>query len=765
MKYLIDDNWRFFEGDFKTENMSSGNTKAAGWNFGFSANAFDDSKWESVDLPHDFVIRKAPSFVAQSWGEGSNIPEMGSIDSMRTSLGSLSGGVAWYRKKMTFEKLNEDERIFIKFDGVYRNCVLFVNEYLVASNVSGYIGFEKDITDFLTEGENVIALKCDASESEGWWYQGGGIYRHVWIEHKKEVYVSDVYAKQKMSGNTAHICVETEITNKSADTYNGKLSIEISDKNGKKFFAETVVCVKSFKKVSEEVNIDIENPYLWSCEEPNMYSVKAWLGNGDEASVPLGIKSTKFDKDKGFFLNGENIKIKGVCEHQDHAGVGIALFDGMYDYKVKKIKSMGANAIRMSHNPCAEEFLEACDRNGILVMIENRLLSTGDEDLSQLKRLIIRDRNHPCVFMLSIANEENKTQFSDTGAKNAQTMYKMIKSLWNTDITEALLFWNGSLITDMTLPSKILKYIDVSGLNYNHAVWDSFKQTYPDKPFISTEQRSIPQTRGCYISDDKKCRVGIMDRENGFFCCEGEEVWEFVATHDYVSGLFIWTGFDYHGEPTPYKWPAVLSQFGVLDLCGFEKDGFYYYKAMWNDEPSIHVLPHWNKIDAMNESRQVWCYSNCDEVELILNGISIGRKKTEKYRHTEFTCLYQPGTLKAVGYKNGKSVCEDIVVTSKEAHKTVAELETQYVENGRKYSIVKVYTTDENGVFVPDADNLIKVKSAAKVVGCGNGDPINHSKACINERNLFFGLAQFIFEGSGEAVFYSENIESSVIEL
>lgn len=769
MKYLIDNDWRFYEGDFVSENMQHGFTKASNWDFGFSAKNFDDSSWEKVDLPHDFVIKHEPTFVAQSWGEGSGIPEMGTIDSLRTSIGSLSGCIAWYRKKIVFEKLREDERIFIKFDGVYRDCILYVNEYMVSSNLSGYIGFETDITDFLDEGENTIALKCDASESEGWWYQGGGIYRHVWIDRREDVYISDVYAKSKVLGKNAVFNIQTEITNKSATKYHGLISAQVSDKDGKIFSASGKVCANSFESAKTTINIEIENPYLWSCDTPDMYNVIVTLENGDTYSLSTGIRDIKFDKDKGFFLNGKNIKIKGVCEHQDHAGVGIAIFDGLYDYKVKKIKSMGANAIRMSHNPCSEEFLNACDRNGILVMSENRLLSSGDEDMSQLTRLILRDRNHPSVFMLSIANEESKTQFTTTGAKNAKTLYNYTKSLWDINITEALLFWdikNSCVFTDMTLPKAINKYVDVTGQNYNHIIWDKFKVEYADKPLISTEQRSIPQTRGYYLTDNDKCRVGIMDKENGFFCGEGEEVWEFVDTRDYVSGLFIWTGFDYHGEPTPYKWPAVVSQFGVIDLCGFEKDGFYYYKAMWKDEPSIHILPHWNQINGMSEERQIWCYSNCDEIELILNGKSLGKKNVKKYRHTEFTCNYEPGTLKAIGYQNNIKVCEDEVITSGNAYQIKAEIEAQYNENEKKYSIVKVFTLDSAGNYVPDADNLITViSSVSKVIGCGNGDPINHNKACINERNLFSGLAQFIFEGDGEVEFTSSGLQSIKIKL
>ncbi len=768
MKYSIDNSWCFYEGDCKFESMQRGYTKAGNWDFGFSAINFDDSNWTKVDLPHDFVIKHEPTFVAQSWGEGSEIPEMGSIDSLRTSIGSLSGGIAWYRKKITFNSLRDDERIFIKFDGIYRDCKLYVNEYFVASNMSGYIGFEADITDFINEGENLIAIKCDASESEGWWYQGGGIYRHVWIDRRKDVYISDVYAKSKVLGDSAAFYIQAEIMNKSALEFFGNVSATITDKANNTFNASTEISAKSFKYGKAEIEIMINNPYLWSCETPDLYNVKLTLSNGDIYELTTGIRDIKFDNEKGCFLNGKPIKIKGVCEHQDHAGVGVAIFDGLYDYKVKKLKSMGTNAIRMSHNPCSEEFLNACDRNGVLVMSENRLLSSGEDNMSQLRRLILRDRNHPCVFMLSIANEESKTQFSYTGAKNAKTLYNYTKSLWNIDITEALLFWdikNKCLITDMTLPSKINKYVDVTGQNYNHAVWDEFKEEYKNKPFISTEQRSIPQTRGYYITDHENCRVGVMDKDNGFLFGEGEEVWEFVDTRDYVSGLFIWTGFDYHGEPSPYKWPAVASQFGVLDLCGFEKDGFYYYKAMWDSTPSIHILPHWNKIDGMNEERQVWCYSNCDEIELILNGKIIDKKQTEKYRHTEFTCTYEPGELKAIGYRNGQIVCEDSVVTSKEAYAIKAQIEAQYDENGRKFSIVKVYTEDIDGNYVPDSDNLIVASSDAEVIGCGNGDPINHNKACINERALFSGLAQFIFEGDGEVEFTSDGLQSIKMKL
>ncbi|MBP3360000.1 MAG: DUF4982 domain-containing protein [Clostridia bacterium] len=758
-RVLLDADWRFFEGDFEQNTMHKGYTKAGEWGFGFSAAGFDDSCWEEIDIPHDFAVKKKP--------EPFNRTQTKRDDSLRVAVGSKVGGVAWYRKKLIMDKPKPDERIFIEFDGVYRNSRVYVNEFYIGSNLSGYIGFEFDITDFLHEGENIIAVRCDASEAEGWWYQGGGIFRHVWLKTEKDVFVSDVYAKSKTAGNKGFFEIETEIKNKSAGLYEGTLRVDVISPAGEVLTADSSVSVGSYKNILTTIKISVNNPMLWSCENPNLYTVKAYIDNGSEYILTTGIRDVYFDENKGFFLNGKSVKIKGVCMHQDHAGLGTGLFDGIYDFKIRKLKEMGCNAVRMSHNPCSREFLDMCDAHGILVMVENRLLSSGEEDMSQLKRMIIRDRNHPCVFMLSIANEEGKLQFSETGARIAKTMHDYIKSMWDIDVTLALVFWDmvgGGLITDVYKAEKIAKYVDVTGHNYNHAIWDEFQKVYK-KPFISTEQRGIPQTRGCYMSDPEKCRIGVMDTENGFFCGEGEEVWAFTAQRPYVSGLFIWTGFDYHGEPSPYDWPAISSQFGVMDLCGFEKDGFYYYKAMWREEPSIYILPHWNEIEGMNEERKVWCYTNCDEIELFINGKSVGKKKTERYKHTEFNVKYEPGEIRAAGFINNKQACSYSIRTAMRPAAVKADIQARYNENGKKYTIVTVRAADDKNVFVPDAENLICVSGAAKVIGCGNGDPMSHASETSNERKLFFGLAQFIFEGDGKVTFSAEGLKSDVICL
>ena len=745
-KISINKNWKFHFGDILSVRNRWAWGKSGSWNQGPESRNFDDSDWRTVDVPHDFVIETEPyEYSAREFDTADNvIPLMEDVGNIHTTAGSFKKDVGWYRKRFNIPSSDEGRRIYLIFDGIYRDSYVYLNEFFIGCHRSGYTGVKYDITDFVNYGgENLLCVKCDARLAEGWFYEGGGIYRGAYILKTAQTHIEDVFISYDadIKNKTADLKIQTEIDN--PDNMPISVSAVVYGADG----GEELVIPPSDTDV---LTGKMENVTLWDIDDPYLYSVRITLSvNGeaaDEYTETLGIREIGFDPDKGFFLNGRSIKLLGVCCHHNHGGLGTALNDEMYRYRIGKIKEMGANAYRCSHYPAAKALLDECDAQGILVMDENRLLSSAKEDLEQLEYMVRTARNHPSVILYSIGNEEAQSQTTPQGGRIAGTMVRTIKKLDPTRfVTEAMLMWNLRDKTIMDSPeclSGISEKVDVAGFNYHPERWAEFHEMYPGQPMISTEMGTFKSTRGCYDTDKDKCHLNMLDQYDDVGHLVGAQRWQITDETDYVSGLFLWTGFDYYGEPTPYAWPAVSSQFGIMDICGYPKDFYYYYKSWWTDEPTVHICSHWSF--SAGERRRICVFSNADEVEIFVNEKSIGRQPMEKNWYQIWTDIeYEPGELKAA-----------------------VRLVKDFSENGT--SVIRAEIVDKNGLIVPTADNEIEFTiDNGRLLGSSNGDPSDHTPAHSNRRKAFNGLAQAVFENAGGASVRAaaEGLKSDKISL
>lgn len=520
-----------------------------------------------------------------------------------------------------------------------------------------------------------------------------------------------------------------------------KINIIIVNPEKEKVY-ETTIDAEYCKTV---VTFSIKDVKLWDTENPNLYSAElSLLVNGEETDknkVCFGIRDIVFDAEKGFLLNGVQTKIKGVCCHQNHGGIGCAIPDEVYRYRIRCLKEMGANAYRSSHYPISPKLLKICDEEGMLVMDENRLLSSAKEDLEQLRAMVKKDRNHPSIILYSIGNEEAQSQATPQGGRIAATMIKEIKKLDPyTPVTMALLMWDlkhKTIIEKHETLAPIIEKLDVAGFNYHDNRWEEFHKEYPNKPMICTEQGTFKSTRGCYKTEKEKCHLAITD-ETADSYMKGAEQWQ-ACRFDWVSGLFLWTGFDYYGEPTPFAYPAISSQFGIMDLCGYPKDFYYYYQAWWTKKNVLHIFPNWNK--AAGEKRNMYVFSNCEEVELFVNGVSQGRKKMELDSYLMWEdIIYQPGSVSAVGYCNNIEICREEIVTTGKAVKI--KLTETYTESDIKLICADVL--DENGQIADNDVEVVFEVNRGRILGTSNGNPSDHAIPNSNMRKTFYGKAQVI---------------------
>ena len=796
MRQIInfDKSWKFFEGDLKPSKNTDGwgGAKARAYSKGVPAMSFDDSAWQSVELPHDFVSGKEYCFKTSANAEMKDIPEMESIGSRLFAGGCLEGGVAWYRKKFTIDTDLDGKRVYIYFDGVYRDSVLYINQYYVGSHAGGYAGFYYDITDFInTGGENIIAMRVDASEREGWWYEGGGIYRHVRLEVADSVHIEPwgamVQTKPDLEVKTAEVKIKANILNRYFEKKTVKAEVEIKNQDGHVISRiDGITPVREWDSAEYSGVLTLRNVTLWDLDNPYLYNavIRLYIGETvcDEYTVNFGIRDMRFDCDSGFYLNEKNIKIKGLCCHHDHAGVGTGIPDSVNEYRIVKMKGMGANAIRSSHYPASPELLDICDRLGMLVFEETRRMSSAAEDIEYLKAMVKRDRNHPSIFLWGIGNEEIFSQNRPETARTTRTMIAEIRKLDPTrSVTSAVVCWDGERRYDNAEKYvDVTKNLDVMGFNYCKNAWDDYHERVPKQPVIITEASSNSGTRGCYSTDESRGQYYILDADNGSKVANkyraikkdiGESEWKYFAEREYLAGIFLWTGFDYRGEPTPLIYPAVYSQFGIFDYCGFEKDNYYYYKSWWQDGDVLHVFPHWNHPDKVGEAINVYCYSNLDEVELFVNGKSYGRKQTEKDWYLTWEgVIYEPGELKAVGYKNGQQAAEDVVKTTGEPCGIRLGAYKDEVDAGDT-AIINVDIVDENGNIVPTADNEIhfEIDGAGTFTGTGNGNPGDHDSEKLPVRRAFNGKCQLLVKacGAGEIriTASSENLRMDVCRI
>jgi beta-galactosidase len=486
-------------------------------------------------------------------------------------------------------------------------------------------------------------------------------------------------------------------------------------------------------------------------EEPNLHSAIATVEVGgkvrDAERVSFGVRTAKFDADKGFFLNGKSIKIQGTCNHQDHAGVGAAVPDSLQWFRLAVLREMGGNAVRTSHNMPTPEWVEACDRMGMMMMCETRQMSSNPEGMAQLETMVKRYRNSPSIILWSVGNEENQLQgpMAEQGAKIAETMVRRCHELDPTRVVSAAVNGNNE--------QGVSDSFDIIGFNYDLKLPDKYHSEHPKRPIYGSETSSAIGTRGMYATDPLRNTVNSYDGVVPWGET-AEEWWKFYGTRDWEAGGFAWTGFDYRGEPTPYGWPSINSQFGIVDMCGFPKDNFYYYKAWWGKDPVVHVFPHWNYVGREGDEIPVWVYSNLDEVELFVNGKSIGSQKVPHLGHVEWKVRYEPGTIEARGSKGGKVVLMDKrETTGPTVSLRLSADRTEISANGEDVAVIKVEGLDKEGRLVPTANNHIgfKITGNGTLIGVGNGDPNCQESDKASKRSLFNGLAQVIVQASKEA--------------
>lgn len=723
-KLLMDFNWKFAYGhpsdatkDFNHGSAYFSYFAKAGYGDGAAAANFDDRAWRVLNLPHDYAVEqafdKAGSHSHGYKAIGRNFPEV---------------SVGWYRKSFTVPNEDLGKRISITFDGIHRDSKIWINGHYLGNESSGYVPINYDITEYLNYGnENVIAVRTDVTYEEGWFYEGAGIYRHVWLTKTNPLHVAQygTFIYSEVNEEMAILNIETEVQN---DDYTGATFIikqQLLNKEGEKL-AEIISDkneMNSFDKKTIKQQLKVNKPHLWSIDDPYLHKVLTTIISKnnivDEYETTIGIRTIKFEPDKGFFLNGEHIKLKGTNNHQDHAGVGTAIPDELQNFRISKLKEMGSNAYRTSHNAPTPELLDACDRLGMVVIDEHRLMGTAPFIKSQMEKLIKRDRNHPCVVVWSLGNEEWAIEGNITGERIIQNMMIFANKLDSTRPKNAASSGGWG--------EGVSKHIEVMGFNYlNHGNTDNYHRDFPNTACIGTEEGSTNTTRGIYFDNEVKQHIAAYDRPtpNGWFYSI-EHCWKYYDSRDYMAGMFIWTGFDYRGEPTPYAWPSIHSYFGMYDVCGFPKDNVWYLKSWWGNEPVLHLLPHWNWKDKEGDTIKVVAYSNCDEVELFVNKKSVGKKAMEKNSHLEWDIPYKAGSIKAIGFKNGKKQLTQLVETTSDAIALKMEAHKHALNaDGEDIAIISVSAFDKKGRIVPTADNKVyfEIEGPGKIIGVGNGD-------------------------------------------
>ncbi|MGA9658817.1 MAG: beta-galactosidase GalA [Asticcacaulis sp.] len=719
---------------------------------------YDDSAWQPVSLPHDWAVELP--FVPNPKAADIKPNERGEIWDPAANHGFKPLGrdypetsVGWYRKTFTLEAADKGKRISLEFDGVFRDAMVIINGYIVRTNESGYVPFRVDLNDFLNTDDtpNTVLVRVDASLGEGWFYEGAGIYRHVWLVKTNPVHIPQygVCVRAKTNGT---VQVITTVRNDSDTPQTVGVSssahyLDVPNSNPEVYDSSSIE-LKAWSSAEVVHHVKVSHPLLWSLDEPHLFYIvtNLWIKDelADLITTSFGFRDIKFDAQNGFFLNGKPVKLKGTCNHQDHAGVGAAIPDALQRWRLQQLKDMGCNAYRASHNPPTPELLDLCDEMGILVIDETRLMTSSPEGLAQLETLILRDRNHPSVILWSIGNEEPQ-QGTERGAHIARTMKRLCNDLDPTRLVIAAM--------DSGYGEGITSVIDVMGFNYRDQVIDGFHDKYPDMPIIGTETASTVSTRGEYIKDDTAHIVPAYDTTAPWWATTAEGWWPHFDAKPYIAGGFIWTGFDYRGEPTPYSsWPSISSQFGVMDTCGFPKDNYYYYRAWWRPEPLLHLFPHWNWEGSEGKEISVWAHSNADEVELFVNGRSAGRKTVKKGFHVEWSVPYQPGKIEAFAYKNGKVILKDKRETAGPAAKVVLTTDrTDLINDHMDCTVIKAEVLDAKGRPVPKADHLITfaINGPANVIGVGNGNPNSHEADKASQRKAFNGLCCAIVQVTG----------------
>ena len=752
----FDAGWRFHFGDASDPERDFNygiadifSKEASGGNTPVSPR-FRDSSWEEVQLPHDWVASLPFVHSPDYWVVAHGYKPVGGLFP-KTSIG-------WYRKTFWVPDRDSTRRYSVQFDGIFRDSKVWLNGNYLGSNFSGYIGATYDLTDFLNySGPNVLVVRVNATQYEGWFYEGAGIYRHAWLNEYPQLHIDNpgVFVHSTSTPKQATVTVETPLTNAAGSPEEAELLSYITERDGRVVGRAKPVPVHLAEGTSGTFTqqIQVSSPRLWSLEDPYLYRVVCLLRSGDRVvdsiRIRFGIRTITVDDHLGLFLNGRHVEIQGVCCHQDHAGVGSALPDYLQYYRIGLLKQMGANAYRTSHNPPTPELLDACDSLGMLVLDENRLLNSSSEYESQFKREIIRDRNHPSVFMWSLANEEGWVQTTPVGKRIAQSLMRLQQKLDPTrTCTYAADVGNTFQGVNEVIP--------VRGFNYRISAIDAYHKDHPDQPVMGTEMGSTTTDRGIYRIDSVNGYLTDLDTIHPWWATTAEYWWTLAAARPWFMGGFVWTGFDYRGEPTPFDWPNISSHFGVMDACGFPKNIYYYYKAWWSDSDVLHIAPHWNWKGREGQPILVWVDSNADSVKLSLNGEDLGTKTMPRQGHLEWTVPYSPGTLSALGYRKGMIFTDTVQTTGDPVRISLQATRSRIQATGEDAVVVNVDSRDAAGREVPLAQDLIRftVQGPGRIIGVGNGDPSSHEPDQCEpgkwERHLFNGKCQVILEAGSK---------------
>jgi beta-galactosidase len=743
-KLSLDNGWLFHKGDLPFPPIKGHGESylaaKAGAARGAAAMDYDDTEWASVQVPHD-------------WAMEENVDTAANL-----AQGYRHRGFGWYRRRFKLDAADRGKNLELQFEGIATHATIWVNGQEVYHSYSAYASIYIDISAIAKYGDevNTIAIRVDAESMEGWWYEGAGIYRHTWLVKRPPVHISTdgVHANPvKSGGNNWMIPAEVTVCNNSNSASPAVVRMVVYDKKGKQITAaETTTTVQPLEANRAKLQLAVTNPELWDLLSPALYTIQTTVTSNsgtDEKRTTCGFRTFRFDADSGFYLNNRRVKIKGVCNHIDHAGVGTALPDALWAFRMDKIKELGANAYRCAHNPPTAQLLDLCDSLGILVMDENRNFNTAPEYLAQLQWMVRRDRNHPSIILWSVFNEE-PIQGSATGYEMVRRMAKEVKRLDTTrPVTAAM---NGGFFE----PVNVSQAVDVTGFNYEIGSYDRFHQENPAMPVTSSEDASAVMIRGEYTTDRVKHLLGSYDTESPPWGATHRRAWKVISERPWMAGCFVWTGFDYHGEPTPFSWPTVNSSFGIMDLCGFPKAAYYLRQAQWiDDKPVLHLLPHWSwPKDSIGRPVKVMALSNADKIQLFLNGKLVGEKQNDRYEMVSWEVPYEPGKLEAIGYKNNKVIARFAVeTTGPPVSLRLTAYKNTLLNDGRDVTPVTVEALDAAGRHVPVANMPVTftVNGEGQIIGLGNGNPNSHEPEKGDKQSLFNGLAQVIVQSKAGA--------------
>ena len=719
--FSLDPQWRFCrEEQVKnaTRNdmffMFSDDTKT-GAAEGPRSDGYYDGDWDTVDLPHD-------------WCTGAEFDEKG-------GQGKKPRSGAWYRRCFRAEPEWEGRRVFLRFDGIAIHSRVWLNGILIAVSESGYTPISTEITALLRYGDgNVLSVYTTSKIQEGWWYEGGGIYRDVWLTVTEDVRLREdgvFLCSEKGKDGEWHLHVRAEIDGDPCGC-----DVRVSCLGG---------TVSAPAQAVTGLSLAVKDPPLWGPETPDLVPVTAELWRDgekiDTETIPFGFRTVRFDPETGCYVNEKPVKLFGCCLHHDHAGVGVAMTYPIQRFRLEKLRQMGMNAVRTSHNPQSPDFYRACDELGILVMDETRHFSATDEVLRQLRTMVRRDRNHPCVILWSLYNEE-PLQCSPVGEKICRAMKAVIDGEDGTRLLTGGM--NGALE-----PEGVGRVVDVMGFNYLQYGYDEYHALFPEKPILGSENESWRTSR-CETENDRLRgvyssfgRVRLVNL-NPWASTPGD-TWREILKRPFVSGGFIWTGMDYRGEAS---WPAVVSDSGALDLCGFEKDSYWWHRALWTEEPVLKLSPKWEGIPG--NIVPVAVYTNCDTVELALNGTPLQRLAITPCDAPVLELPFQPGELSAAGYRGGKLVARDILCTAGPAAELSITCQKPALDGPEDLLIVNAALRDAAGTVLNGASDLVTFTvEGGRVLGVGNGDQASRESDIVPFRRLYHGLCQAVVVPDG----------------